>query len=115
DADEEPGPDSVTKYATMFERRVRKGQCFHRPYLGCREFACSFAAPDGTDKPLKDWTESLGLMLYDIRFGSDGVNRPGFFQAAVKNGVLHCDSEAAGPHGEPHVRVFGWDTEEGRR
>src|SRR5579871_6836792 len=40
--DEDPGPDSITKYVGMFQRRVAKGQCFHRPYFGCREFACQF-------------------------------------------------------------------------
>src|SRR5207244_2957116 len=52
DVDEEPGPDSEIKYAGMFQRRVQKGQCFHRPYLGCREFACDFGPPNGTEKPL---------------------------------------------------------------
>ncbi len=43
DVDEDGGPDNVAKYVAMFNRRVAKGQCFHRPYLGCREFACQFA------------------------------------------------------------------------
>lgn len=110
--EEDAGPDSVAKYVGMFQRRVAKGQCFHRPYLGCREFACHFAPADGTEQSLARWDESFGLMLYDIRFGRDG-NRPGFFQAAVKNGVLHCDTEAEGPNGAPLVRVFGWDEEGG--
>src|SRR5436305_2856194 len=34
------GPlDNVTKFVEIFERRLTKGQCFHRPYLGCREMA----------------------------------------------------------------------------
>ena len=35
----------------------------------------------GTSRLLDDWTESMGLMLYDIDFGAGGVNRPGFFEA----------------------------------
>ena len=50
--DEDQGPDTVAKYVGMFERRVAKGQCFHHPYLGCREFACHFAPPDGSENPL---------------------------------------------------------------
>jgi CRISPR-associated protein Cas5d len=111
DVDEESGPDTVAKYVAMFNRRVQKGQCFHRPYLGCREFACDFGALDGTEKPLSNWNESLGLMLYDI-FNADGVSRPGFFDAEVKRGVLHCDTEAPGPNGEQPVRVLGWEREE---
>jgi len=105
--DEDRGPDSVTKYSEMFKRRVRKGQCFHRPYLGCREFAAMFAEPSETDEVLTGWTEGLGLMLYDIRFDAKG-NRPGFFDAKVTNGELNCDTE-----GTNGVRVYGWDTEGG--
>ena len=110
--DEERGPDSVAKYVAMFNRRVEKGQCFHRPYLGVREFACQFAPAD-RDEPAIDWTESLGFMLYDLRYGADGTRRPGFFGAKVAKGVLHCDTEAPGPNGEPPVVVHGWAAGEG--
>lgn len=102
--------DPPVKYREMFERRVAKGQCFHRPYLGCREFIAQFAPVDGTERSI-DWTENLGLMLYDIRYGSDGRNRPGFFDAQVRNGVLHCDTAGAAPWGDPPVRVHGWSDE----
>jgi CRISPR-associated protein Cas5d len=29
------------KYEAMFERRATKGQCFHQPFFGCREFSLS--------------------------------------------------------------------------
>jgi CRISPR-associated protein Cas5d len=109
EGDEDAAPDSVTKYVGMFERRVRKGQCFHRPYLGCREFACQFAAPDGGERALVNWSDGLGLMLYDLRFTPGKPARPGFFDAAVRRGVLHCDTESRGPNGEPPVKVLGWD------
>jgi CRISPR-associated protein Cas5d len=109
DLDEDNGPDTEAKYAAMFQRRVKKGQCFHHPYLGCREFACNFAPVDGNEKIL-DWSEDLGIMLYDIQFGSDS-NRPGFFRAAVNNGVLHCDTRDPGPNGEPPIPVLGWEAE----
>lgn len=103
--------DPPIKYREMFLRRVEKGQCFHRPYLGCREFACQFAARDGTEKAMA-WTESLGLMLYDMKFDGRGKNMPGFFMAAVKNGTLHCDTESPAPDGEPPVKVLGWEASE---
>lgn len=106
--DEFDANDPPVKYREMFERRVEKGQCFHRPYLGCREFACHFAPPDGSEKAM-DWTEELGLMLYDIQFGADGENRPGFFKATVTKGVLHCDTADPGANGEPPVAVLGWE------
>ena len=108
--DEDSGPDSVAKYVGMFERRLRKGQCFHRPYLGCREFACQFAPADGTEQPVA-WNESLGLMLYDIQFGENGEHLPGFFRAEIRHGVLHCDTRENGPNGEAPVEIFGWPKE----
>jgi CRISPR-associated protein Cas5d len=107
--DEDKGPDTEVKYSAMLQRRAAKGQYFHHPYLGCREFACHFALPDGSEKTLVNWSEPFGLMLYDIRFGSRGANRPGFFQAAVKEGVLHCDTMGRGPNGEEPIQIFGWD------
>jgi CRISPR-associated protein Cas5d len=110
--DDPEGPDTETKYAEMFRRRVRKGQCFHRPYLGCREFACGFTEPTGLEPVMDDWTESLGLMLYDIEFGADGLNRPGYFRADIVRGVLHCDTSGQGPDGRPPIRVIGWNESE---
>ena len=100
--------DPPIKYRQMFLRRVEKGQCFHRPYLGCREFACHFGPPDGSEKPMA-WTESLGLMLYDLKINSSGKRMPGFFMAAVKDGVLHCDTASPSAQGEPAVQVLGWE------
>lgn len=84
------------KYAAMFERRARAGQCFHRPYLGCREFACCFRLvdPDETlDKPINE-TRDLGYMLYDLDFDSDPDNpSPLFFRAYMENGVIITDRQ----------------------
>jgi CRISPR-associated protein Cas5d len=106
----ERGPDTVAKYVAMFQRRVERGQCFHRPYLGCREFACYFGPASGDERPV-NWSESLGLMLYDIRFQANGHNIPGFFEAKVQSGILHCDTLDSGPNGEPPVKIFGWAQE----
>jgi CRISPR-associated protein Cas5d len=107
--DEPEGEDTVVKYAGMFNRRVERGQCFHRPYLGCREFACSFALPDGTERPIS-WSDGLGLMLYDLYYGRDGKNLAGFFDARVEAGVMHCDRLGRGPNGEEPITVHGWPT-----
>jgi CRISPR-associated protein Cas5d len=80
------GDNSPTKYIEMMKRRVEKGQCFTRPYLGCREFAADFSAPRADDRPIEDTIE-LGRMLYDIAFLPAG-NRAAFFEARLQNGVL---------------------------
>jgi hypothetical protein len=66
-----------------------------------------FSTPSESDRVLTNWSESLGLMLYDIRFNEKG-NLPGFFQAEIINGVLNCDTE-----GDKPIRIYGWDIEGG--
>ena len=38
------GENNTGKHLDCFNRRARAGQCFTRPYLGCREFAADFGA-----------------------------------------------------------------------
>jgi CRISPR-associated protein Cas5d len=78
--------NSPAKYVAMLERRVEKGQCFQRPYLGCREFAAEFGPPRDEDRPIQDSIE-IGRMLYDIAFLPEG-NRAAFFEARLENGVM---------------------------
>lgn len=89
--------DTPIKYMAMFNRRVEKGQCFHRPALGCREFAADFEAPSPSDMPISD-SVPIGRMLYDIIFRNGGAdNRALFFEAALENGVLDTRPERAIP------------------
>jgi len=81
------GPeDSIVKYSEMFRRRVEKGQTFHQPYLGCREFACSFALPSALTAIAE--TRDLGWTLYDVEHPDDGECRPLFFRANLNTGVV---------------------------
>ena len=72
--------DPLVKYTEMFQRRVEKGQAFHQPYLGTREFTAFFGPPEPGDRPANivrqlggEYAEQrgeldLGLMLFDLRF-----------------------------------------------
>jgi CRISPR-associated protein Cas5d len=81
------GPeDNVRKFVDMFERRVEKGQVFHRPYLGCREMAAEVAPAPGSWTATPD-SRDLGLMLWDIDY-TPRRNRPLFFPARLDHGVL---------------------------
>jgi CRISPR-associated protein Cas5d len=81
------GPlDNVNKFVEIFERRVAKGQCFHQPYLGCRELAAE-VMPAADLPPDEDVTQELGLMLWDIEY-AQGRNRPLFFRARLEHGIL---------------------------
>jgi len=95
--------ESEEKYAAMFGRRARKGQCFHRPYLGCREFACDFRlVEDGaTTQPPIIKTDELGWMLYDLNFEDPLDPKPEFFRARLNSGVVNTDRR------DPKVEVRG--------
>lgn len=88
--------EDAAKWRAQFRRRVEEGSCFHRPYLGCREFAAYFSDVDGTERPIAR-TEDLGPMLLDLEYAADGSGRatPRFFNAALDNGVLHVPALAA--------------------
>lgn len=91
DDNKDEGP---AKYAAMFERRAKQGQCFHRPYLGCREFACMYKLLDQSEQnaaPAIQQDKDLGWMLYDLDFSHSDDIRPLFFRAVMKNGVIDAD------------------------
>lgn len=75
------------KHLDIFNRRVARGQCFHRPYLGCREFAAHFGPDDG-ERPHDSLggRRELGWMLHDLDFGRD--MEPRFFPAVMQGGCI---------------------------
>lgn len=80
---------NTAKHKEVFERRAAKGQCFHRPYLGCREFPAMFEpAPDTLPAPHASLMgeRDLGWMLHDIDF-ADGMT-PRFFRPTMTDGVI---------------------------
>lgn len=83
--------DSVGKHLDIFNRRARKGQCFHAPCLGVREFPADFRLlEEGDSLPEADThlepDKDLGWMLHDIDF-ADGMT-PRFFRARMVGGVV---------------------------
>lgn len=84
------GPeDTIPKHVETFRRRLEKGQTFHQPYLGCREFAAAVEPVEvipPSELP-EVWADRpLGLMLHDFEYGP--VTTPRFFNAQLKHGVL---------------------------
>ena len=86
------GPDdNEGKHLDCFNRRARKGQCFHRPYLGCREFSADFRLLEEGEEtddalPSDQRNRDLGWMLHDIDF-ADAMT-PRFFRAVMRDGVI---------------------------
>lgn len=85
----DPDEGASAKYRDQFRRRVARGQCFHRPYLGCREFAAFFGPAEGDDQPAQV-DLAVGPMLLDMDYEADGSGRgrPVFFDAEVVGGIL---------------------------
>jgi len=96
--------DPPQKHYEMFKRRASKGQYFHHPYLGCREFPADFEWIDGSI-PESELTgeRDLGYILHDIVYTpADGKEfdlidahrgnklhaEPRFFRATMVNGVI---------------------------
>jgi CRISPR-associated protein Cas5d len=79
--------NNPAKHKEIFERRAAKGQCFHHPYLGCREFPAHFKPLNG-ERPCSDMEgeKDLGWMLHDIDF-EKGMEAK-FFRAVMRNGVI---------------------------
>jgi CRISPR-associated protein Cas5d len=93
DAAETPG-----KHLDVFNRRAARGQCFHQPCLGTREFP-AFFAPLPPHAPLPEREDDargpelgfraprdLGLMLWDIDHAGDRSSL--FFRARLRDGVI---------------------------
>lgn len=91
---DQKGPDdNEMKFVEMFQRRVEKGQHYHQPYLGCREFAAEILPADNAPPPISE-TRELGLMLWDIEYGPE-QNRPVFFAASLGNGIMEVPENPA--------------------
>ena len=82
--------DNAGKFQDILRRRLAKGQCYHTPYLGCREFPASFRQWQGGAIPAIDLTQDLGWMLYDMDYSDLQNIQPRFFRAGLERGVLDC-------------------------
>ena len=83
--------DNEGKHLDTFNRRARKGQCFHHPYLGTREFPAKFTLLENDVIPESNLSENdknkdLGWMLHDIDFADNQT--PYFYRAVMENGVI---------------------------
>ena len=84
-----PG-DNAGKFQDILRRRLEKGQCYHTPYLGCREFPARFRKWPGGDIPALPITRDLGWMLYDMDYSDPEDIRAQFFRAQLVQGVMDC-------------------------
>ena len=83
--------DNPGKFKDIIMRRLRRGECFHMPYFGCREFPTNFSlCEEETIKTAYDDVEEkdLGFMLFDMDYSDRNNIQPMFFRAVMRKGVL---------------------------
>lgn len=91
------------KHLEMFKRRASRGQYFHHPYLGVREFPADFELVETFSAPSGELSgeRELGYMLHDIDFIADPKGpvvesntgrrmraEARFFRATMRDGVI---------------------------
>lgn len=81
--------DNAGKFQDIMRRRLEKGQCYHQPYFGCREFPVKFRKWEFDSVPTADINRDLGFMLYDMDYSDKSDIKPMFFRAVVNNGILN--------------------------
>lgn len=83
------GSDSASKFVSIFNRRVEKGQFSYSPCFGLREFPCFFRKFTGDKVPVvyKYEHEDKGLILEGIEYGTE-FNRPRYVHAVLHKGCF---------------------------
>ena len=92
-----PG-DNAGKFQDIAKRRIQKGQFYHQPCFGCREFPAQFKPCEEIPpcpEELKG-EKDLGWMLWDMDYTDPEDIRPLFFRAALRDGVLEVPARDSG-------------------
>lgn len=86
--------DNPGKFQDIMRRRLEKGQFYHQPYFGTREFPAFFrpckeipTCPEELKGEL-----DLGWMLLDLDYSDPENITPHFFRAVLRDGVLEVPS-----------------------
>lgn len=82
--------DNEGKFCEMFRRRAARGQSYHQPYFGTREFPANYRLWQGGEiaTTYPDEERDLGYMLYDMDYTDPKDIQPTFFRAVMKNGIV---------------------------
>jgi CRISPR-associated protein Cas5d len=80
--------DNPGKFQDIIKRRLRRGQAFAQPYLGCRECTAYFGLWENGDIPAIKESRDLGWMLYDMDYSRPDDITPMFFRARMVNGIV---------------------------
>lgn len=92
-----PG-DNPGKFQDILKRRIDRGQFYHQPCFGCREFPAQFKLCRELPPCPEDLTgeRELGYMLWDMDYSDPENITPLFFRAVLKDGVLNVPTRDSG-------------------
>ena len=91
-----PG-DNPGKFQDIMKRRVAKGQFYHQPCFGVREFPAHFAACNGLPPCPEELRgeKDLGWMLLDMDYSDPENISPMFFRAVLRDGILEVPNRSS--------------------
>lgn len=83
--------DNPGKFKDIMLRRLKRGECYHMPYFGCREFPAHFALCE--EEKIHTAYENveekdMGLMLFGMDYSDPENIEPMFFRAVMRKGVI---------------------------
>lgn len=100
DISEYPEGVDIHKYLNQIQERLRKGQCFAQPYLGCKEFVCTLIRESTVKESnynfipeeLKNNTIQLGRMPIFNYQTETGLFKTFFKNVELVGGVLDVEN-----------------------
>lgn len=92
-----PG-DNPGKFQDIIKRRISRGQFYHQPCFGCREFPAHFAPCEAIPPCPEELCgeRDLGWMLWDMDYSDREDIRPLFFRGKLRDGVLEVPGRESG-------------------
>ncbi len=90
--------DNPEKFQSIVKRRIQKGQFYHQPCFGCREFPSQFRMCEQIPPcpPELEGEKDLGWMLWDMDYSDPQNIQPLFFRGKLLNGVLEVPLRSSG-------------------
>lgn len=89
--------DNPGKFQDIMQRRLEKGQFYHQPCFGVREFPANFKLcsekPECPDELRGE--KDLGWMLLDMDYSDPANIQPLFFRAVLRDGVLEVPNRTS--------------------
>lgn len=90
--------DNPGKFQDILKRRILRGQCYHQPCFGCREFPARFRLCEQLPPCPEELRgeRDLGYMLWDMDYTDPENITPLFFRAKLVDGVLNVPTRTSG-------------------